>query len=198
MDGKNELDQLVALNIADLDAVATRIDAIGNRIWKDVSDLASRWAENKAWSGEFTREEIWLAPETWRRDGENWSGWFYFSHGPGDTETFAPGEPYFWLSRYLGEGGGEFCLWLKQDVIKPSVWKPLARTFAPELTEHGTLMSDACNFYWRCSLDRESVAKGLYEGDLSDALQPVEAALEGAFAAHLRIQNLLVKGVAPS
>ncbi|KQW77837.1 hypothetical protein [Ensifer sp. Root127] len=161
MPSTNELDSLIVRNIADLDATAKQISLIETRIWTAIADEVEAWAKDQGWVGEFNEEEIRLAPVSWQQaDGENVSGQFYFDKGPEDTNSGAPGEPHWWLSRYLGQAGGDLCLWFDQSVAKPKAWKPVARAVADEMAKGGVYMSDACNFFIRCSLDPLLVAEG--------------------------------------
>ncbi|MCZ4093542.1 hypothetical protein [Sinorhizobium psoraleae] len=175
----NELDSLIVKNIADLDATAKQISLIETRVWNALAEEVEAWAKDHEWLGEFDEDQIWLAPSPWQQDdSETCAGSFYFGSGPDDTESEAPGEPYFWLSRYLGQAGGDLCLWFDQKVAKPKVWRPVARSFADELARGGVYMSDACNFFIRCSLDPLIVAEGLLNDDLSDAVAPIRSALD--------------------
>ncbi|PYE96604.1 hypothetical protein C8J35_1062 [Rhizobium sp. PP-F2F-G38] len=193
MENMSELDSLIVLNIGDLDAVATRINALGYRLWKDIAEQAESWAEGPGWFGHFETDEVWLAPDEWRQPEDEPIGWFYFGFGAGDTESLAAGEPYFELSRYLGEAGGELCLWLHQNAAKSKIWKTSARAMASELAAAGFSMTDACNFYTRCSLNREEVSQALKDEDLTGALHPVLKALDLALASIPNFQKLLDK-----
>lgn len=194
MTNTTELDRLIALNIADLDTTATRVEALGEKIWKQLSDLVEQWTADQGWFGAFSGDDVWLAPAVWRlEDDKEALGWFYFDVGPGDTQSNLPGEPNFWLTRLLGENNGEFCLWLGQNAAGVKVWKGKAREAATDLAAAGVNMSDACNFFIRCSLDKTAVAQGLADGDLDDALEPIRIALERAKAALPHFQDLLDK-----
>lgn len=192
MPSTNELDSLIVRNIADLDATAKQINLIETRIWKAVADEVETWAKAQGWVGKFNEEEIRLGPISWRQPGgENVFAQFYFDKGPEDTESGAPGEPHWWLSRYLGQAGGDLCLWFEQSVAKPKVWKPVARAVAEEMAAGGVYMSDACNFFIRCSLDPLLVADGLLNDDLGDALLPVRRALDSVFSLQATFQRAL-------
>lgn len=194
MANTTELDRLIVLSIADLDATATRLDGLGDRLWKEIYELAERWAAEHGWFGEFSESGIWLAPAEWRQEEvDDALGWFYLDVGPDDTQAHLPGEPYFWVSRLLGEAGGEFCLWFGQNAAKQRVWKPFAREAATALAEQGFHMSDACNFFFRCSLDKSRVAQALADGDLDEAFEPIRLALERAKDALPLFQTLLDK-----
>lgn len=190
----NELNSLIVRNIEDLDATAKQIDHIEDQIWKLIKDETERWLRASGWKIGPDTSEIWFGHPDWvQEDGTTFKGWFYFDKGPDDTDSGGPGEPRFWLSRYLGRAGGEFCLWFGQDVAKGKAWKAIVRTFADELTDAGARISDAGNIFVPCSLSPTAVADGYSNGDFKDALEPITSALALAEALSPVLQRALDK-----
>ncbi|MBY3211486.1 hypothetical protein [Rhizobium laguerreae] len=194
MNATNELNTLIIRNIEDLDVAAKHIAEIEDQIWKLITDEAERWLRARGWNIGPDASEIWFGRPDWvQEDGATFIGWFYFDKGPDDTNSSAPGEPHFWLSRYLGRAGGELCLWFGQDVAKGKAWRTVVRTFADELTKAGARISDAGNIFIPCSLSATAVAEGYSNNDFKEALAPITSALDLAEALSPVLQLALDK-----
>jgi hypothetical protein len=187
-----ELDQLLIDNLSDLDTAAKRIEDIGNEVFRQLRQENDEWSTGQGWRGVSTDTSLLTGPLDWEAEGEK-EAWFYLSGGPGDPETGEGDWPYFWLTRYLGVGNGQLCLWLNQKVTGHRKWKPLARSSAEALASSGFHLSDAGNFYLPCSLDPAAIGSALGEGDLSDAMAPFRAALDRAAEAKPHFDALFDK-----
>lgn len=181
MTNSGEFNSLVVRNIQDLDATAKQIGYIEEQIWKLIKDGTGRWVRDNGWVLGPDPSEPWFGPPNWaEQDGTTFLAWFYFDKGPGDTDSDGPGEPHFWLSRYLGQAGGEFCLWFGQDISKSKDWKAFVRASAGDLANAGGRISDAGNIFIPCSLNASAVAEAYLQGDFKEALGPIIAALDVA------------------
>lgn len=176
MSDTGELDSLLINSLLDLDDAAKRIDSLGDQIWEQICDLIRAWAFDRLWKVEETRDGIRLGPPAWfPRDGA--TAWFYVDFGPDDSDQGGAGERYFYLSRYVGVGGGKLCIWLNQKVVSLKVWKTLAKTYAERMAPLGFSLSDDGSFYTDCTLNARDVASALAEHRLEAAMLPVQEAL---------------------
>lgn len=192
MTDTSELDRLLIDNLKDLDDAAKRIEALGNRLWREICSACEEWIGAHGWKGEFGSDEPWFAPTEWF-DKDEPEGWFYLDFGPDDAGDGTGSTPYFWLSRYLGSGGGQLCLWLGQEALGARKWKPLAREFAHLLSPFGFHLSDSGNFYANCTLDSDRVAAALADNQLEQAMIPIEQVLTCAADAVPIFSKLLTK-----
>ncbi|HEV7293129.1 MAG TPA: hypothetical protein VGN79_12490 [Devosia sp.] len=181
-----ELDQLIIGNLLDLDTASKRIEELTNEVWQQMCHASGQWAKDQGWGGEFDPDgDFSVLPPSWQVEGEK-EAWFYLGVGPGDPEEGTGHWPYFWLTRYLGLGSGQLCLWLDQKVTGVKKWKAAAKTHAEEIAGGGFHLDDSSNFYLPCSLDAGTVATALADGDLPAATAPIREALDqAAKAKHL-------------
>lgn len=190
MTDTSELDRAIVENLLDLDDAAKRIEALGSRIWTQLCDTAEAWSSDNGWTGAFDPEDLWVSPAVWCPAGEA-EAWFYPDKGPDDTGQGVGQEPYFWLSRYVGVGGGELCLWFGQKATGARKWKPLANEYAQRMSELGFRLSDSGNLYTVCTLDAKAVAAALADQQLEAAMLPIEQALDRAALAAPLFSELL-------
>lgn len=176
MSDTGELDSLLINSLLDLDEAAKRIDSLSDQIWEQICDAIRGWAFDRLWKVEETREGVLLGPPAWfSRDGA--TAWFYVDFGPGDSDKGGDGERYFYLSRYVGVGGGKLCIWFDQELVSLKVWKTLAKTYAERMAPLGFSLSDDGRFYTDCTLNARDVATALAEHRLEVAMLPIEEAL---------------------
>lgn len=192
MTDTSELDRLLVDNLKDLDDAAKRIDALGDRLWQQVCDACEEWIRAHGWRDVSNSDEPRIAPVEWFNEDEA-EGWFYFDFGPDDTGNGTGSSPYFWLSRYVGAGGGQLCLWLGQEALGARKWKPIAREFAHLLSPFGFHLSDSGNFYANCTLSPDRVAAALADNQLELAMEPIEQVLKRAADAVPVFSRLLTK-----
>lgn len=125
----------------------------------------------------------WLAPTEWRAEGEvaggNYNLVCYIDRG-GEFET--------WLAEFAGGPARCVCFSISTNTVS-GVRKlgRLSGTITAEVSELGELgfSFDASDFVLKLQLkfDREEIAKGFADGDLSTALAPIGEALDKINAA---------------
>lgn len=192
MTNSGELNSLVVRNIQDLDATAKQIGYIEDQIWKLIKEEAAQWIKDNKWVPGPDPSEPWFGPTDWvEEDRITFTAWFYFDKGPDDTDSGGPAEPHFWLSRYVGQAGGEFCLWFAQGIVKGRDWKALVRASADDLANAGGRISDAGRIFIPCSLNPSAIADAYLLGDFKDALEPIRGALDVAKSLTPIIQQAL-------
>jgi hypothetical protein len=178
-----QLDRMIIENLEDLDAVVHRVHAIEEVIKKHLAEESRRWAAKRGWRfSALEDDEIWVAPPEWQARGRDI--WFELGWGPDDNDTGEPGELWFDLCRWAGVGRGRLCLWLDWRGAGIPAWKATAGAHLDEMKQAGLLVTDGRLIpYVDCTPDSTLVAKGLVEGDLSEAYAPFRKALATAAAA---------------
>jgi hypothetical protein len=181
MSSDSKLNALIVQNINDLDATAKQIEVIGAHVWKLITDEARQWVTEQKWCQLDNGDSFWFWPPGWTQEEDNSPiRYFYFDKGPDDTGSGAPGEPYFWLSRYLGQAGGEFCVWFEPNISDKKTRKQIISPIAADLRSKGANISDYCYVYTPCSLNFSAVAEGFDIGNFEEALKPIKQALDCA------------------
>ncbi len=188
-----ELDMFIVENLADLDATAKRIYGVERRVWGDLADALSSAAKKSGWIGDFDHDDdIVMLPKDWISRGER-QAWFDVSWGPDDTGDGVGNEPWFELSRYCGVGGGRLCIWLNWKGVSAKAWKPLVRSAATELQAMGFELDRRATPYTDCTLDLATVARGLEDNNLDEALNAARDGFERTVKASVLLGKLLQK-----
>lgn len=192
----SQLDALIVEHLADLDAAASHVHQVEERIWAKMGETIETWAKGSDWKGSFDRDVdgLWLAPPEWASEGEE-VAWFELDSGPADQDG-RESDLYFDLSRICGLGEGSVALWLRHKA-GPKVWKPIAKANAGNVTGTGFSMNDYAKFYMDCTPAQAEMVQALADADFEQALQPLVQALARlpasvpAFTAMLQQAKLL-------
>lgn len=171
-----ELDRLIIEHLHDLDAAATRIDQLTEKVWKVQGETLQAWAAGSGWNGGFDPDDdlcVWPL-EIEGEDGEP-VGRFLAGHGVDEEES----DRRFILTALSGVAGGRVCLWFEHTAPKKQ-WKPLASQRAEELAALGFIMTDRGNFFTDCTPTQAEMAQGLEIDDLSDVMAHLVRALARA------------------
>lgn len=183
-----ELDRLIVEHITDLDGAATRSEAMERVIWQAQADALEEWAKEAGWRGGFAiDDDLQVWPEYWEVDGQR-QAWFALGFGHKDEELGL----YFDLTRLVGAGGGQVCLWFGYRGLR-NPWKAAAKDRAEEVRASDFILTPYGDFYTDCTPRTAEMALAFESGDFSPAKAPVRGALDRARAAEPTFTDILRK-----
>ena len=186
MTASPEVDRLIVEHMMDLDGAARRVEPMEKLVWRAHAETIEAWCEANGWAGDFDPEKALIAtPPHWIVDGER-QAWFYWDFGENDAELGL----YFDLSRLVGVGGGQLCMWLGYRGLR-NPWKAAARRYAEELKRSDFAMTAYGNFFTDCTPKASDMPEALESGDFGVATLLVSRALDRAKAAEPTVSALL-------
>ncbi|WP_058097191.1 hypothetical protein [Paracoccus sp. MKU1] len=174
--------EVIARNIELLeDAYAIATEKMDAKLYEASRDIFEEKQRTFSWEygpGSELNDGPWLAPTEWRAEGEEVGGDYYLVCG-----IDAHDESETWVAHFAG--GPERRVYLTiftNTVTGVRRLNKLASTITDEVSELAELgfMFDASVFALKLPLkfDREEVAKGFADDDLSTALAPIGLALD--------------------
>jgi len=181
-----DLDRLLILNLADLDAAAQRVDdelsaSVADTLNKHLEALIQRtdWAGVAKWP---LAQSFWFAPKDWRKLGDNPREEYACNFLMAVSLGKGTAKDRFWLTQLVGKGDRNLGLaWIRSGVGKPQwrravaqrgeeIAKLRSRGFEYEATEG--------SFFLPVHIDQSTLAQGFFDESLEIALKPLADALQ--------------------
>lgn len=182
----SELDKLIVANIVDLEATATRIPQIENRIWNAISETVEAMTVRSGWGADLAiDDDICAYPVSWVSDEQS-AAWFAVGNGVHDDEA---GRNYD-LTWMVGADGGQTCLWFGHRIASKQ-WKPLFRKYAEELQAAGFSMTAKGAFYIDFTSTPAEMAVAVEQDDFNVPMARLSAALDKAWKAEPKFTRML-------
>jgi|GEM_PF-5919076 len=183
-----ELDRLIVEHINEIDGAATRIEGMERLIWQALADVLEDWCKANGWRGGFDiDDDLQIWPEHWEVDDQK-QAWFGLGFGHKDEDLGL----YFDLSRLVGAGGGQICLWFGYRGLR-NPWKAAARERAEDLRSADFVLTPYGDFYTDCTPVTADMAFAFETGDFSAAQALIRSALDRARAAEPTFTEILRK-----
>ena len=198
MTENNSLDAMIVRNIHDIEAAYQRVnDQIETALTKGVAEIFAHATEQSGWDGDSADvdfEKMWLAPKDWKSQSgdetsEEYDLYFCLSYS-GEAELT-------WLSTFVGAADLQLGLFLETDMLTGPAWRRLIKSAEMkdalmQITSKGFTVESANGeivIYFK--IDREKLACGFENDDLSEALEPIAAAMKMAIDARSVFEPLL-------
>lgn len=193
----NTLNATIVRNIDDIEAAYARAtDEIEKALAKVVFDIFETEAKAISWrSGdEPNLDSTWAAPVEWRALNENPSNDEYDLYL---MFFYTGGSDRIWLSTLLGAADMRAGVFVFNDTLSHAAWKKVLRSSNAEsilaaLSGAGFTIDIASGYIAiYVQIDRDLLAQGFEDGDISDAFRPLERALKSAIDCRGALDQLL-------
>jgi hypothetical protein len=175
----------IARHIEELEVALRHATNVMDRaLGKESERIIQRKLKAFSWVGEVddALEPVsWLAPNAWRTAGGTNDAFDLYVNFEG-TDCIDGQSPETWVGQFLGFAGAGMQFVFGSNALGRAKWKGLLR-------EQAELVEQLVSSGFRCDaregrlalpvhIDKSALISGFEEGDLADALLPIETALD--------------------
>ncbi|MBO1324667.1 hypothetical protein K2X14_05810 [Acetobacter sp. TBRC 12305] len=172
-----ELNNAFVDNIADLEAVAKRIQMLGEPIDAAINKITSDWADENGWSGQFDDDSWLLAPSGtgWYNPAAEDESGAYFEWANFEDQE----EDNFYVTQLCQAGQDKLGLRFTQDLLGRAKWKKIFPELAELVTETGFLLEERNRgFFLPVKINPTVLAEGVGDDDLEAGLHQYRETLD--------------------
>lgn len=182
-EAESKVAEVITRNIEQLESAVDFASAkMDVELFETVCEILSKKNEVLRWESEFGSgfdDEPWLAPSEWRADGEDVGGDYHLYC----YLEFDELESNTWLAHFAGAGGRKVWLCIATNTVSGKKnLKKLSSSIADDLQKllDAGFLFDVEKFIIKLpiSFEREKIAKGFADDNLSQALAPLGCALD--------------------
>lgn len=188
----------IACHIEELEVALRHANNVIDRaLGRDVERIIQRKIKAFGWAGEVDEDlepVSWFAPKAWRTAGGINDAFDLYINFEG-TDCVDGKAPETWVGQFLGFAGAGMQFAFGTNALGHAKWKALLREQA-ELIDHLVGLGFICDArVGRLALpvyiDRAALITGFEEGDLAEALQPIDTQLDRIFSAKPHFDRLV-------
>ncbi|MBB4836979.1 hypothetical protein HNP52_000030 [Sphingomonas kyeonggiensis] len=188
----------IARHIEELEVALRHATNVMDRmLGREAGRIIQRKMKAFGWDGEIDEEldpVCWVAQKSWRTaGGTNDAFDLYINFEGTDCNDGQP--PETWVGQFMGFAGSGMQLVLGSNALGRAKWKSVLR-------EQVELVDQLMNSGFRCDaregrlavavqIDKEALISGFEDGDVAEALLPIEAAIDRIHAAEPILDRLV-------